>query len=221
MPDFDLKPTRRCVLIAGAGAGVAITYITDPWGTRVELVQFGLQLIDLAPCEQRVIHVDLAMSKARPMRAGQLFCAGYHRHMNLSFLACKEVDLYLRRRLPCRRRRHGTDIHECLGNTGLLRCRGGRRDLAAHKIAGIRPPGVRPPCTRHPRRLFLGPVAGPDPNTDGCGIRDLVRGRHRALCCRLAFLSATLNRHATVHRVGRRRCHWPEPIDRSGLGGYA
>jgi predicted enzyme related to lactoylglutathione lyase len=24
------------------GAGVAITYITDPWGTRVELVQRGM-----------------------------------------------------------------------------------------------------------------------------------------------------------------------------------
>jgi hypothetical protein len=24
------------------GAGAAITYITDPWGTRVELVQLGL-----------------------------------------------------------------------------------------------------------------------------------------------------------------------------------
>jgi hypothetical protein len=24
-----------------------------------------------------------------------------------------------------------------------------------------------------------------------------------------------------VHRVGRRRCDWPEPIDQSGLGGYA
>jgi predicted enzyme related to lactoylglutathione lyase len=25
------------------GAGVALTYITDPWGTRVELVQFGVK----------------------------------------------------------------------------------------------------------------------------------------------------------------------------------
>jgi hypothetical protein len=25
------------------GAGAAITYITDPWGTRVELVQLGMQ----------------------------------------------------------------------------------------------------------------------------------------------------------------------------------
>jgi catechol 2,3-dioxygenase-like lactoylglutathione lyase family enzyme len=31
------EPYRRV-----EGAGVAITYITDPWGTRVELVQFGL-----------------------------------------------------------------------------------------------------------------------------------------------------------------------------------
>jgi len=27
---------------SGAGAGAAIAYITDPWGTRVELVQLGM-----------------------------------------------------------------------------------------------------------------------------------------------------------------------------------
>ena len=31
------EPYRRV-----AGTGAAITYITDPWGTRVELVQLGM-----------------------------------------------------------------------------------------------------------------------------------------------------------------------------------
>ena len=31
------EPYRRVL-----GAGAAITYITDPWGTRVELVQLGM-----------------------------------------------------------------------------------------------------------------------------------------------------------------------------------
>jgi predicted enzyme related to lactoylglutathione lyase len=32
------EPYRRVL-----GSGAAITYITDPWGTRVELVQLGMQ----------------------------------------------------------------------------------------------------------------------------------------------------------------------------------
>ena len=32
------EPYRRVL-----GSGAAITYITDPWGTRVELVQLGMR----------------------------------------------------------------------------------------------------------------------------------------------------------------------------------
>ena len=84
---------------------------------------------------------------------------------------------------------------------------------------GIRPAGVRPPCTRNLGRLFLGPVSGPDSNTHGCGIRDLVWGWHSAdLRRRLVILSATPHHHAgPVHRVGRCGCTRLEPINQSGL----
>jgi len=105
------------------------------------------------------------------------------------------------------------------GNTGLLHCRGGQRDLAPHKIRRIRPAGVRPPCTRDLGRLFLGSVSGPDSNTHGCGVRDLVWGWHSADLRRwLVILSATPHHHADpVHRVGRCGGNRLELINQSGL----
>jgi len=76
-----------------------------------------------------------------------------------------------------------------------------------------------PPCTRDLGRLFLGSVSGPDSNTHGCGVRDLVWGWHSADLHRwLVILSATPHHHAgPVHRVGRCGCNWLEPINQSGL----
>jgi hypothetical protein len=81
------------------------------------------------------------------------------------------------------------------------------------------PGDVRPPCTRNLGRLFLGPVSGPDSDTHGCGIRDLVWGWHSADLRRwLVILSATPHHHAgPVHRVGRCGCTRLEPINQSGL----
>jgi hypothetical protein len=112
-----------------------------------------------------------------------------------------------------------TAIHGCLGNTGYLHCRRGQRDLATHKIGRIRPAGVRPPCTRDLGRLFLGSVSGPDSNTHGCGVRDMVRRWHSADLRRwLVILSATSHHDAgPVHRVGRCGCNRLEPINQSGL----
>ena len=105
------------------------------------------------------------------------------------------------------------------GQYCLLHCRGGQRDLATHKIGRIRPAGVRSPCTRDLGRLFLGSVSGPDSNTHGCGVRDLVWGWHSADLHRwLVILSATPHHHAgPVHRVGRCGCNWLEPINQPGL----
>ena len=68
-------------------------------------------------------------------------------------------------------------------------------------------------------RLFLGSVSGSDSNTHGCGVRDLVWGRHSADLRRgLVILSATPHHHAgPVHRVGRCGCNRLEPINQSGL----
>ena len=105
------------------------------------------------------------------------------------------------------------------GQYCLLHCRGGQRDLATHKIGRIRPAGVRSPCTRDLGRLFLGSVPGPDSNTHGCGVRDLVWGWHSADLRRwLVILSATPHHHAgPVHRVGRCGCNRLEPINQPGL----
>ena len=77
----------------------------------------------------------------------------------------------------------------------------------------------RSPCTRDLGRLLLGSVSGPDSNTHGCGVRDLVWSWHSANLRRwLVLLSATPHHHAgPVHRVGGCGCNRLEPINQSGL----
>ena len=89
------------------------------------------------------------------------------------------VKLSLSEGVARRRRQLRTAIHGCLGNTGLLHCRGGSARPRYSQAEGF----ARPVYGLLALVILgggLGSVSGPDSSTDGCGVRDLVWGWHSA-----------------------------------------